>query len=70
MSKVSRDIAAVDAEREFRICASCGYERGFHVSFVPTGRSDLLDIISICPNCGARYRIEGLLVKLKGAERC
>ncbi|MDR4507048.1 MAG: hypothetical protein MRJ65_02215 [Candidatus Brocadiaceae bacterium] len=41
-------------EKELHICPECGYEDGFHTSFVritkETGK-----IILICPSCHARY---------------
>lgn len=40
---------------DFRICLSCEYERGFHVSFK---RDDAeISIRLICPNCGQSYDI-------------
>ncbi len=38
---------------EFRVCESCGYGRGFHVSFKKEDNRFL--IIFICPECGASY---------------
>jgi hypothetical protein len=57
MSKVSEKITRVEVETEFRICQQCGYERGFHASFVPGNGSGSLQIILICPDCGARYDV-------------
>lgn len=50
--KVSEEIKQVEPEGEFRICPACGYERGFHVSFLRD--DDEHRIVLICPNCGAR----------------
>jgi transcription elongation factor Elf1 len=51
--KVSEEIRQVEPVDEFRICLACGYERGFHVSFLHDGGDPR--IVLICPNCGARY---------------
>ncbi len=50
---VSEDIMEVSPENEFRVCPSCGYEYGFHVSFLRD--EGKYRIILICPQCGARY---------------
>ncbi len=42
-------------EKEFYVCENCGYERGFHVSFVEQEGSQ--EIVLICPNCGQRYKV-------------
>jgi len=57
MSKVSKEITKVEVKEEFRVCQACAYGHGFHVSFVPRDDSDALQLILICPNCGARYDI-------------
>ena len=51
----SRDIVKVELAEEFRICPQCGYELGFHSSFLPDGAG--YRIILICPECGARYDV-------------
>ena len=61
MNKVSEKITAVEVKTEFRICQECDYGRGFHVSFVTPNDSDTLQLILICPNCGARYDIGKLI---------
>lgn len=61
MSKVSEKITEVEVETEFRICQECGYGHGFHVSFASRDDSDALQLILICPNCGARYDIGKLI---------
>lgn len=41
--------------REFRQCPSCGYERGFHVSFKDAENGMAISLI--CPNCGQSYDV-------------
>jgi len=53
--KVEEEIKEVEAGEEFRVCPACGYERGFHVSFLRDGAD--YRIVLICPNCGARYDV-------------
>jgi predicted RNA-binding Zn-ribbon protein involved in translation (DUF1610 family) len=63
---VSDEIKTITVGAELSVCPNCGYDKGFHVSFqnmiqsdsspVKTTR-DMLKIILICPNCGARYDI-------------
>ena len=38
---------------EFRVCPTCGYGRGFHVSFRKGEQG--FSIIFICPECGSSY---------------
>ena len=52
VEKVSEEIEQFEPGDEFRVCQNCGYERGFHVSFLRDG--DEHRIVLICPNCGAR----------------
>jgi hypothetical protein len=61
---VSREITLVKPGEEFRICPECGYNRGFHQSFIRSApaSSEYL-IILVCPGCGARYDI-GMTVQL------
>ena len=40
---------------EFRRCDVCGYDRGFHSSFVENDENHR--VILICPECGARYDV-------------
>lgn len=40
---------------EFSICGTCGYERGFHVSFEKRGTK--FEVVLICPECGQRFRV-------------
>jgi hypothetical protein len=60
------EIQAIGVEDELRACPSCGYDRGFHVSFqnlnARTGEPvkstrDVYRIVLICPECGARFDI-------------
>ncbi len=39
--------------KEFRVCAACGYGRGFHVFF--RHKEGEMRIGLICPNCGQSY---------------
>ena len=58
MADVSKEIENVTVDKEFRVCPACGYELGFHVSFVPEELSKgPLRLILICPSCGARYDV-------------
>jgi hypothetical protein len=59
-------ITTVKAGSEFRICPSCGYELGFHTSFLGTNADkdnpvkstrEVYRVILICPECGARYDV-------------
>ena len=61
MDKVSDSIRTVGVEQEFRVCPSCEYQQGFHVSFIPDAESKLLRLVLICPSCGARYDIGKLI---------
>jgi uncharacterized Zn finger protein len=49
------EIKKIDLAEEFRICPQCGYELGFHSSFLRSGEG--YRIILICPECGARYDV-------------
>ena len=57
MDKVSEKIRTIDVKEEFRVCPSCEYQRGFHVSFVPNDGNKQLRLVFICPSCGTRYEI-------------
>ena len=61
MDKVSENIRAIDVDQEFRVCPSCEYQRGFHISFIPNADPKLLRLVLICPSCGARYEIGKLI---------
>jgi hypothetical protein len=53
--KASEEITKIELAEEFRICPKCGYELGFHSSFLLS--EDGYRIILICPECGARYDV-------------
>lgn len=53
--KASAEITAVPMKEEFRVCPQCGYDLGFHSSFLGDGSG--YRIILICPECGARYDV-------------
>lgn len=61
-----KEITSIPIENELHTCPSCGYERGFHTSFVITGPArdtpvrtpgEVHCVILICPECGARYDV-------------
>lgn len=54
-------IRRVEVKEEFRKCLVCGFNRGFHTSFLKDGGK--YRVIYICPQCGARYDV-GLKVEL------
>ena len=60
------EIKNIKIEDEFRICPACGYELGFHTSFLKlhAGKDspvkstrEVYQVILICPECGARYDV-------------
>lgn len=53
--KASPEIAKIKLTEEFRLCPKCGYELGFHSSFLRDEKG--YRIILICPECGARYDV-------------
>ena len=57
MGEVSENIRAINVKQEFRVCLSCEYQRGFHVSFLPDAGNTQLRLVLICPGCGTRYEI-------------
>lgn len=61
-----KEITSLPVENELHTCPDCGYERGFHTSFVSTGPNsdpparsprEVHRVILICPECGARYDV-------------
>lgn len=48
-------IKEINIGEEFRKCQNCGYDRGFHSSFIK--HSIGYKVILICPECGAMYDI-------------
>jgi hypothetical protein len=70
-----KEIISLPVEDELHTCPACGYERGFHTSFVSVvaGRDnavrstrDVYRVILICPECGARYDV-GWRVSFSGS---
>ena len=49
------EIKKIELAEEFRICPQCGYDLGFHSSFLRSDKG--YRIILICPECGARYDV-------------
>ena len=56
-----------NVEPEFRICAKCGYQRGFHVYFrqIQEGK---VRIGLICPSCGQSHDIGWVTPDIPGIE--
>ena len=64
---VVSEIKNIKIEDELRICPACGYEFGFHTSFLklnagknpPLIKStrEVYMVILLCPECGARYDV-------------
>ena len=64
---ISAEIKSIKPGEELHTCPSCGYEYGFHTSFVSVnvgtdGKESpvkstgaVYRIILICPECGARF---------------
>jgi hypothetical protein len=61
-----KEIISLPVENELHTCPACGYDRGFHTSFVRTGSNrnspvtsirEVFRVILICPECGARYDV-------------
>ena len=50
-------VEPVEVKDEFRVCPECGYERGFHVSFVRKPGAETFGLILICTGCGGRYDV-------------
>ena len=60
------DITILHAGAEFHICPACGYNLGFHTSFLGSNTDkdnpikstrEVYRVILICPECGARYDV-------------
>jgi hypothetical protein len=61
------EIKNIKIDDELRICPECGYEFGFHTSFLklnagkntPVIKStrEVCIVILLCPECGARYDV-------------
>jgi len=64
---VLHEIKNIKIDDELRVCPACGYEFGFHTSFLkmnagknpPVIKSTLevYRVILLCPECGARYDV-------------
>jgi hypothetical protein len=64
---ISAEITSIKPGEELHICPACGYEYGFHTSFISVNAGkngkespvkstrDLYLVILICPECGARF---------------
>ena len=61
MGKVSEEITPIQIDKEIRTCPACGYEYGYHVSFIPDEGGAVLRLVLICPQCGARFEAGGKL---------
>ncbi|MGD1004532.1 MAG: hypothetical protein ABR887_03850 [Methanoregulaceae archaeon] len=61
------DIKSFKMGNELHICPNCGYELGFHISFLNANAGtnkmplkstkEVHRIILICPECGSRYDV-------------
>jgi ribosomal protein S27AE len=64
---VLHEIKNIKIDDELRVCPECGYEFGFHTSFLklnagknpPVIKStrEVYMVILLCPECGARYDV-------------
>jgi predicted RNA-binding Zn-ribbon protein involved in translation (DUF1610 family) len=64
---VLHEIKNIKIDDELRVCPECGYEFGFHTTFLklnagknpPVIKStrDVYRVILLCPECGARYDV-------------
>ena len=63
---VVSEIKNIKIEDELRICPACGYELGFHTSFLKLNAAkdspvkstrEVYQVILLCPECGARYDV-------------
>ena len=60
-----KEITSLPFENELHTCPDCGYQLGFHTSFVSASTNrdpvrstrDVWRVILICPECGARYDV-------------
>ena len=66
MDNISQEIKTIEVQQEFRQCPACDYQRGFHVSFLRKGSEEPLQLVLICPSCGARYDIGKAIKGLVG----
>ncbi len=63
---VLSEIKIIKIEDELRVCPVCGYELGFHTSFLKLNAGkdspvkstrEVYQVILLCPECGARYDV-------------
>ena len=64
---VLHEIKNIKIDDELRVCPDCGYEFGFHTTFLKlnAGKNprvikstrDVYRVILLCPECGARYDV-------------
>ena len=66
---ISEEIKSIKPGEALHTCPACGYEYGFHTSFVSVNAGKdgkespvkstgaLYRVILICPECGARYDV-------------
>ncbi len=64
---VLHEIKNIKIDDELRVCPECGYEFGFHTTFLklnpgknpPVIKStrEVYRVILLCPECGARYDV-------------
>jgi len=64
---VLHEIKNIKIDDELRVCPACGYEFGFHTTFLklnsgknpPVIKStrEVYMVILLCPECGARYDV-------------
>ncbi|WP_321506245.1 hypothetical protein [uncultured Methanoregula sp.] len=61
-----KEISPIKVIEELHICPSCGYDLGFHTSFLNVNSSkdnpikstkEVFRVILICPECRARYDV-------------
>lgn len=73
---VHNEITVCNVEDEFRVCPACGYDYGFHTSFLRVNAAkdspvkstrEVYRVILICPECGARYDV-GWRVSFGGSD--
>ncbi|MCE5297409.1 MAG: hypothetical protein MUE45_03375 [Methanoregulaceae archaeon] len=62
---MNKDVIEVTLHEELHTCMVCGYDRGFHASFVRlhAGHPHVRCIL-VCPECGARHDV-GWITELK-----
>jgi len=70
------EIINLKIDDELHTCPACGYEYGFHTSFLTIHANkdspvkstrEVCGVILICPECGARYDV-GWRVSFSGSE--